>query len=69
MLKLADIVEQHAEELAIMESVDNGKPKKVAKETDVKMVSDVLRFYAGLIDKIHGKTVPVDGNFFAYTKK
>lgn len=33
------------------------------------MVSDVLRFYAGLIDKIHGKTVPVDGSFFAYTKK
>ncbi len=69
MFKLADLVEQHQEELGILQSMDNGKPAKVATEVDVKMVHEVIRYYAGWVDKIKGSTVTPDGPYFAYTKK
>jgi aldehyde dehydrogenase (NAD+) len=66
--KLADLLESHADELAAIESIDNGKPIVEAKHIDVAVAVKVFRYYAGWADKIQGKTISVDGPFFAYTK-
>src|SRR5205823_8820824 len=55
--RLADLVEQHIDELAELETLDNGKPIFESKFVDMPMVVDVLRYYAGLATKIHGETV------------
>jgi acyl-CoA reductase-like NAD-dependent aldehyde dehydrogenase len=58
--RLATLVEEHAEELARIESQNVGKPI-VGARAEVAMVADVLSFYAGAVDKHHGETIPVDG--------
>jgi aldehyde dehydrogenase (NAD+) len=65
---LADLIEKHADELAALESLDNGKPVSVAKAVDVALTVGCLRYFAGWSDKVHGKTIPVDGDFFCYTR-
>lgn len=65
--KFADLMEQHAEELAALESLDNGKPLYMSKIADIPLSIDHFRYYAGWADKIFGKTIPTDGNYFAYT--
>jgi aldehyde dehydrogenase (NAD+) len=69
MYKLADLIEEEAEELTALESLDNGKPISEARAGDMPLVLDVLRYYAGYADKIHGQTIPVRGNFFTYTRR
>jgi aldehyde dehydrogenase (NAD+) len=69
MHKLADLVEQHAEILATIETLDNGKPYTVSLTADVPDVSNVLRYYAGLADKNFGQTIDVGREKFAYTIK
>jgi aldehyde dehydrogenase (NAD+) len=66
--RLADLIETHADELAKLESLDNGKPVSVAKAVDVAATVACYRYFAGWADKIQGKTIPVDGNYFCYTK-
>ena len=66
--KLADLIETHADELAALEALDNGKPLSVARAADLKLVVQCYRYYAGWADKIHGKTIPVDGPYFCYTR-
>lgn len=68
LLKLADLVEKHADELARLESLDNGKPYLVAKAADVALTAACYRYYGGWADKVQGKTIPVNGNYFCYTK-
>ena len=67
--KLADLIEAEADELAALESLDNGKPIRDAKAADLPLTIDCLRYYAGYADKIHGQTIPVRGNYFCYTRK
>jgi aldehyde dehydrogenase (NAD+) len=69
MNKLADLIEEEADELAALESLDNGKPIRDARAADVVLTIDCLRYYAGYADKIHGQTIPVRGNYFTYTRK
>ena len=69
MHKLADLIEEEADELAALESLDNGKPIRDAKAADVPLTIDCLRYYAGYADKIHGQTIPVRGNYFSYTRR
>ena len=69
MLKLADLMEQNLEELAALETLDNGKPINDARNADVPLVIDCLRYYAGWADKITGDTVPVRGDYFCYTRR
>jgi acyl-CoA reductase-like NAD-dependent aldehyde dehydrogenase len=57
--RLADLVEQHADELAQLESLDSGKPVGLAKIVDVAKTVEHLRYYAGWPTKIVGETVPV----------
>src|SRR5271168_3794861 len=66
--RLADLIEQNADELARLESLDNGKPVSVAKAVDVAATVSCYRYFAGWSDKVHGKTIPIDGNFFCYTR-
>ena len=66
--RLADLIEKHADELAALESLDNGKPVSVAKAVDVALTVGCYRYFAGWSDKVHGKTIPVDGDFFCYTR-
>jgi aldehyde dehydrogenase (NAD+) len=66
--RLADLMEKHADELARLESLDNGKPYKIAKAVDVAASIGCYRYFAGWADKIQGKTIPIDGNFFCYTR-
>jgi aldehyde dehydrogenase (NAD+) len=51
-----------------LESLDNGKPLKDSKAIDVPSSIATYRYYAGWADKIHGKTIPVPGPFFTYTR-
>jgi aldehyde dehydrogenase (NAD+) len=66
--RLADLVEQHQEELAALESLDNGKPLRDAFAADLPLTIKCYRYYAGWADKIHGKTIPVEGPYFCYTR-
>ncbi len=66
--KLADLVEKNAEELAALESLDNGKPYRDSLLIDVPMSVKCYRYYAGWADKVHGKTIPVEGRYFCYTR-
>jgi aldehyde dehydrogenase (NAD+) len=66
--KLADAVEANMEELAALESLDNGKPVAIARAADLPLTVKCYRYYAGWADKIHGKTIPIDGPYFCYTR-
>ena len=66
LFKLADLVEQNADELAALESLNCGKTITDSKG-DMAGVVNTLRYYAGWADKIEGRTVPVRGNFLSYT--
>src|SRR5580704_14230304 len=68
MHRLADLIEKNADELAALESLDNGKPVSVAKAVDVAATVDCYRYFAGWADKVQGKTIPIDGDYFCYTR-
>jgi phenylacetaldehyde dehydrogenase len=67
--KLGDLLEQHTEEFAYIESLDNGKPLGIAKVADVPLAVDVLRYMAGWATKVEGNTIPISagGKYLAYT--
>ncbi len=65
LLKFADLLEQHAHELATMESLDSGKPIRECHNTDVPETIHTIRWHAELIDKIYDYTAPVGGNALA----
>lgn len=59
MWRLADLLEQHADEFAQLESLDNGKPVTIAKAADVALAVEIFRYMAGWATKIHGQTIPL----------
>ncbi|HEY2252026.1 MAG TPA: aldehyde dehydrogenase family protein [Planctomycetaceae bacterium] len=67
--RLADLVERNLEELAALETLDNGKPIRDARAADLPLVIDCLRYYAGWADKLKGDTIPIRGNYFCYTRR
>lgn len=67
--RLADLIEKNLEELAALETLDNGKPINDSRAVDLPLVIDCFRYYAGWADKIHGQTIPVRGPFFTYTRR
>lgn len=73
MMKLADLMEAHKEELATIEAVDSGAVYTLALKTHVGMSIDVWRYFAGWADKIEGSTIPVNAarpnNVLTFTKK
>ncbi len=67
--RLGDLVEKHADEIAQIEALDNGKPVSDARWGDVAFSYELLRYMAGWSSKITGKTIPLSGpgDFHAYT--
>ncbi len=68
MHKLADAIESHREELAALESLDNGKPISDSLNADLPLTLQCYRYYAGWADKIYGQTLPMNGEYFSYTR-
>uniref|UniRef100_A0A8C9YHA8 10-formyltetrahydrofolate dehydrogenase n=1 Tax=Sander lucioperca TaxID=283035 RepID=A0A8C9YHA8_SANLU len=60
LYKLADLMEEHQEELATIESMDSGAVYTLALKTHVGMSIQTFRYFAGWCDKIHGKTIPIN---------
>lgn len=66
--RLADLIERDRALLASLETLDNGKAFNVAYNTDLNLVLQCYRYYAGWADKNVGQTIPASGNMFAYTR-
>jgi aldehyde dehydrogenase (NAD+) len=66
--RLADLVERNADELARLETLDNGMPLTIARWVAVPLTIAVYRYYAGWADKNQGKTIPINGDYFCYTR-
>lgn len=69
MNKLADLMESNLDELAALETLDNGKPIADARAADLPLSIDCIRYYAGWADKLTGDTIPIRGNYFCYTRR
>ena len=69
LLKLADALEQNGDELALLETLNTGKPLKMARAFDVGMAAECLRYNAGWATKLNGETrnVSLPGDWHAYT--
>jgi acyl-CoA reductase-like NAD-dependent aldehyde dehydrogenase len=67
--RLADLVEKNIDELAELETLDNGKPIFESRNVDMPMVADVLRYYAGWATKVHGETINSFETAFTYTTR
>ena len=66
--RLADLMERNGEELAVLETLDNGMPLTVARSVALPLALGLFRYYAGWADKNQGKTIPVNGDYFCYTR-
>lgn len=66
--KFAELMEEHKTELAQLETLDNGKPIRETSNADVPLSIEHMRYYAGWSTKLHGQTIPVQGNYFNYTR-
>jgi phenylacetaldehyde dehydrogenase len=75
MWRIGDLILDHADELAAIESIDNGKPVGVARAADVPLAADLFHYMAGFATKIHGQTFPISvpytpgAQYHAYTLK
>src|SRR6202022_1619894 len=73
--KLGDFLLEHLEELAELESLDNGKPITVARAADVPLAADLFHYMAGWATKIEGNTIslsvphPPGAEYHAYTRR
>jgi aldehyde dehydrogenase (NAD+) len=67
--RLADLIEANADELARLETLDNGKTYFESRKVDLPSVVENFRYFAGVAGKVHGETIPVKGNFFHYTRR
>ncbi|WP_029921875.1 aldehyde dehydrogenase family protein [Nevskia soli] len=73
--KIGDLILKYAEDLAQLESLDNGKPIAVARAADVLLAADLFHYMAGWATKIEGSTIPLSvpytpgAEYHAYTRK
>lgn len=65
--RIAQLLERDKEEFAQLESLNNGKPISETRNVDLPLAIDCFEYYAGLADKIHGETIPVNGPYLNYT--
>ena len=66
LLRLADLIEENADELARLESLDTGHPLKDSRALDVPRTAACFRYFAGMADKFQGDVVPVEAGFLNY---
>ena len=57
--KIGDLILEHADELATLEALDNGKPKAVAKAADITLAADMFHYMSGWATKLEGKYIPI----------
>jgi len=67
LLKLADLIETNAEELARLESLDTGHPIRDSRMLDVPRTAGTFRYFGGMADKFQGEQIPVEAGFLNYT--
>jgi phenylacetaldehyde dehydrogenase len=72
LFRISELIEDNADELAMLDSLDNGKPFSVARAADVPLAADLFRYMAGWTTKIEGNTIPISaipapGEYLAYT--
>ncbi len=65
--RIAQLLEEHSEELARLETLDTGKPIQNSRAIDIPSAISCFEYFAGWADKITGETIPVEGDFFTYT--
>jgi aldehyde dehydrogenase (NAD+) len=68
LYKLADLIEKNIDELAALETLNNGKPINDSRNIDLPVAVECYRYFAGWADKIEGRTIPVSGPYFTYTR-
>ncbi|XP_078432237.1 aldehyde dehydrogenase family 2 member C4-like [Wolffia australiana] len=69
MLKFADLIDQHTEELSSLEAADGGKLFSGLKFMEIPFCGEILRYFAGAADKIHGETLKMSRELHGYTLK
>lgn len=67
--KFADLIDKNNEWLAYWECINNGKPLKNCQTEDVPISASTYRYFAGICDKISGKTLSMSTGFFGMTLK
>jgi phenylacetaldehyde dehydrogenase len=72
--RIGELIEEHADEFATLEALDNGKPFKVARRADIPLSVDLFRYMAGWATKIEGEAIPISslaapGEYHAYTRR
>jgi betaine-aldehyde dehydrogenase len=67
LFKLSQLIEEHSEELAALETADNGKPIRESAYVDLPQVVENFEYFAGYATKIDGETISVPGQMFNYT--
>jgi acyl-CoA reductase-like NAD-dependent aldehyde dehydrogenase len=67
LLRIADLIEAHGDELAQLETLDNGKTLFESKNVDIPASAETFRYYAGWVTKVYGETNPSDPDFFNFT--
>lgn len=66
--QLADLMEEHKDALAQLETLDNGKPIRETANVDIPLAIEHFRYFAGWATKNTGQTIPVQGNYLNYTR-
>ncbi|KAH7372978.1 hypothetical protein KP509_17G031800 [Ceratopteris richardii] len=61
LLRFADLIDKHSDELATLESLDSGKTYQQSRYAEIPTMARLFRYYAGWANKTHGLTVPADG--------
>ena len=69
LMKLADLIDANADQMATLETLDNGKPFFESRKIDLPLAAEAFRYFAGWASKIHGETLPVRGPFHTYTRR
>ncbi|WP_020388770.1 aldehyde dehydrogenase family protein [Kribbella catacumbae] len=70
--RIGDLIEAHADELAQLEALDNGKRVEAARDGDVATAAELFRYFAGWATKMEGTTIPMSvpgRQFHAYTRR
>jgi aldehyde dehydrogenase (NAD+) len=67
--QIAKLIRKHKEELAVLESLANGKLYTESISDDIPTCADIFDYYAGWTDKFYGETAPVDEGYLSYTLK
>jgi len=67
LFKIAELIDAHTDELAELETLDNGKPLTFSRGFDIPAAAETFRYYGGWVTKIYGETNPSDPAFFNYT--